>query len=106
MLKVGGIMVYSTCSLNPIENESVVAQLLRSGEGAFELVDVTDRLPGLLRSTSTPLLFPLVFSFLFSSQCFYMNLSPFRTQPLHFNPPLPVRYLQILTFAPHLGIRA
>jgi hypothetical protein len=49
MLKVGGIMVYSTCSLNPIENESVVAQLLRSGEGAFELVDVTDRLPGLHR---------------------------------------------------------
>lgn len=29
LLKVGGILVYSTCSLNPIEDEAVVAELLR-----------------------------------------------------------------------------
>ena len=30
---------YSTCSLNPIENEAVVAALLRRCGGALELVD-------------------------------------------------------------------
>ena len=48
-LAVGGRMVYSTCSLNPIEDEAVVAQLLRQAGGALELVDVSDFLPGLTR---------------------------------------------------------
>ncbi len=42
-------MVYSTCSFNPIENEAVVAELLRRCDGGLELVDVSDRLPGLIR---------------------------------------------------------
>ncbi|CAD5206680.1 unnamed protein product [Bursaphelenchus okinawaensis] len=50
LLKVGGLMVYSTCSLNPIEDEAVVAHMLKTYEGAFELVDVSDKLPGLKRS--------------------------------------------------------
>lgn len=29
LLAVGGLMVYSTCSLNPIEDEAVVVELLR-----------------------------------------------------------------------------
>jgi multisite-specific tRNA:(cytosine-C5)-methyltransferase len=29
LLRVGGTMVYSTCSLNPIEDEAVVAELIR-----------------------------------------------------------------------------
>ena len=27
LLSVGGLMVYSTCSFNPVENEAVVAQV-------------------------------------------------------------------------------
>ncbi len=49
LLKVGGKMVYSTCSLNPIEDEAVVAELLRKARGALRLVDVSDKLPGLKR---------------------------------------------------------
>lgn len=36
-LKVGGYIVYSTCTLNPIENEQVVARFLE-GHSDFELV--------------------------------------------------------------------
>jgi 16S rRNA C967 or C1407 C5-methylase (RsmB/RsmF family) len=38
VLKRGGHLLYSTCSLNPVENEAVVAALL--AEGGCELVDV------------------------------------------------------------------
>jgi 16S rRNA C967 or C1407 C5-methylase (RsmB/RsmF family) len=40
-------MVYSTCSLNPVENESVVANLLLKFKGQLELVDARDKLVGL-----------------------------------------------------------
>ncbi|XP_058475728.1 RNA cytosine C(5)-methyltransferase NSUN2 isoform X2 [Solea solea] len=46
-LAVGGRMVYSTCSLNPIEDEAVIAALLEKGEGALELADCSADLPGL-----------------------------------------------------------
>jgi len=47
LLKVGGYMVYSTCSFNPVENEAVVAELIRRCGGALEIVDASNRVPQL-----------------------------------------------------------
>ncbi|XP_055715572.1 tRNA (cytosine(34)-C(5))-methyltransferase [Phlebotomus papatasi] len=47
LLTVGGRLVYSTCSFNPVENESVICRLLRESEGALELIDASDLVPGL-----------------------------------------------------------
>jgi tRNA (cytosine34-C5)-methyltransferase len=49
LLEVGGRIVYSTCSFNPVEDEAVVSTVLEQMMGSVELVDVSDRLPGLLR---------------------------------------------------------
>lgn len=49
VLKVGGKMVYSTCSFNPIENEAVVAELLRRTNGAVRIMDASTCLPKLKR---------------------------------------------------------
>ncbi|OWZ19456.1 TRNA (cytosine-5-)-methyltransferase [Phytophthora megakarya] len=48
LVKVGGIMVYSTCSFNPVENEAVVAELLRRAGGSLELLDVSKKMPQLI----------------------------------------------------------
>ena len=38
LLAPGGLLAYSTCSLNPVENEAVVASALRRFRGDVELV--------------------------------------------------------------------
>jgi 16S rRNA C967 or C1407 C5-methylase (RsmB/RsmF family) len=43
-------IVYSTCSLNPIEDEAVIAQVLTKYGDQVELVDVSDMHPELIRS--------------------------------------------------------
>jgi tRNA (cytosine34-C5)-methyltransferase len=47
LLTVGGRLVYSTCSINPVENEAVIHRLLAETDGALQLVDVSSSLPGL-----------------------------------------------------------
>ena len=37
MLAVGGKVVYSTCSMNPVEDEAVVSQLLIRAQGNYSL---------------------------------------------------------------------
>ncbi|KAN0070281.1 S-adenosyl-L-methionine-dependent methyltransferase [Elaphomyces granulatus] len=53
MLKVGGRAVYSTCSMNPVENEAVVASTIErcGGLGNVEIIDCSEELPGLKRAS-------------------------------------------------------
>ncbi|KAF2480163.1 S-adenosyl-L-methionine-dependent methyltransferase [Neohortaea acidophila] len=56
MLKTGGRVVYSTCSLNPVENEAVVSSAIErcGGVAKVRLVDCSDKLPSLIRSQGLP----------------------------------------------------
>jgi 16S rRNA C967 or C1407 C5-methylase (RsmB/RsmF family) len=47
LLKPGGVLAYSTCSFNPIENEAVVLAALRALPGRVELMPTAGLLPGL-----------------------------------------------------------
>ncbi|KAI0484722.1 S-adenosyl-L-methionine-dependent methyltransferase [Xylariaceae sp. FL0804] len=51
MLKVGGRVVYSTCSMNPVENEAVLVSAIErcGGPKNVEIIDCKDRLPLLKR---------------------------------------------------------
>ncbi|KAL3421175.1 methyltransferase [Phlyctema vagabunda] len=51
MLKVGGRVVYSTCSMNPVENEAVIASAIQrcGGLEKVQLVESDDKLPLLKR---------------------------------------------------------
>ncbi|KAH8681136.1 S-adenosyl-L-methionine-dependent methyltransferase [Xylariales sp. PMI_506] len=51
MLKVGGRVVYSTCSMNPVENEAVIVSAIErcGGPSKIDIIDCSDRLPGLKR---------------------------------------------------------
>lgn len=46
LCKPGGLVVYSTCSLNPIEDEAVVAAALQRCAAEVELVDLVERFAG------------------------------------------------------------
>lgn len=51
LLKVGGRVVYSTCSMNPVENEAVVAAAIErcGGPDNVEIIDCSNELPNLKR---------------------------------------------------------
>ncbi|KAL9602247.1 MAG: hypothetical protein Q9219_001971 [cf. Caloplaca sp. 3 TL-2023] len=51
MAKTGGRVVYSTCSMNPIENEAVIASAIErcGGLSKVAIIDCKDELPGLIR---------------------------------------------------------
>lgn len=51
MLKVGGRVVYSTCSMNPVEDEAVLAHAIDrcGGQDIVQILDTSSLLPGLNR---------------------------------------------------------
>jgi multisite-specific tRNA:(cytosine-C5)-methyltransferase len=51
MLKVGGRVVYSTCSMNPVEDEAVLAEAINrcGGPQWVQILETKDLLPGLKR---------------------------------------------------------
>eukprot|EP00756_Hemistasia_phaeocysticola_P048626 Hpha_TRINITY_DN23040_c0_g1::TRINITY_DN23040_c0_g1_i1::g.109456::m.109456/K15335/NSUN2; tRNA (cytosine34-C5)-methyltransferase len=49
LLKVGGRVVYSTCSMNPVEDEAVLASCILGSRDTFRVLDVSSELPQLRR---------------------------------------------------------
>ncbi|KAI5399734.1 hypothetical protein KIW84_064898 [Lathyrus oleraceus] len=77
LLKVGGRMVYSTCSMNPIENEVVVVEVLRRCGESVKLPDVSSWKGLKLIKRHCQSVVPVVFNIIVhlqSPHIFYVNL--------------------------------
>ena len=57
LVKVWGYLCYSTCSMNPVENEAVVAEMLRRApQGSLELMDQREQGEGVPHLLSTTII--------------------------------------------------
>jgi len=70
-LKPGGRLVYSTCTLNTIENQQVIASLATAFPGTFEVESLTSLFPGAER-VATPEGYLHVFPQRFDSEGFFV----------------------------------
>lgn len=96
-LQPGGVMVYSTCTLNTIENQQVVAWLLQRYPDAVEIMPLDDLFSG-AESVLTPEGFLHVFPQRFDSEGFFVaRLRKTRSVPAL---PLPGYKLGKLPFVP------
>ena len=60
-LKPGGVLVYSTCTLNHVENQQVIGRLLEDRKGAVEvepLANLFEKAPSVMTSEGYLHLFP------------------------------------------------
>lgn len=78
LCKKGGIVVYSTCSLNPVEDEAVLSECLKRSQGTFRLIDPSSFVPGLIGS-------PGVTSWSLTSRDLTAELSTFEEAEAHRN---------------------
>lgn len=54
LVRVGGVVVYSTCTVSRVENEDVVAAFLAASQGAFITADLTVAVPEAWRDAIGP----------------------------------------------------
>ena len=53
-LKVGGILVYATCTFAPEENEEVIDWFLKKSAGDFEILPIQEKYTSLSRDLQWP----------------------------------------------------
>lgn len=70
-LQPGGILVYSTCTLNPIENQQVISWLVERYPGAVDILPLSNLFPGCEKAL-TPEGFLHVFPHYFDSEGFFV----------------------------------
>ncbi len=76
LLKPGGRMIYSTCSIDPLENEVIVTKLLEKYEWLkLEKIDVDSKLPGIVYDSGITELEPFIDEKTFSKKPIEKSIS-------------------------------